>query len=273
MELGDLIKLIRTYFDRGKRVLLLICFFASVVIYYLPSSELKLKYLVPFIFATAFITIDILSRLSTVLDKKSESYDYIPDEHEAFHRVTDEIRKLCSKRKRNDTPVIVKVIGLRGRHVTAWLSSFLGHHKKDDWLINVQFDYYLIDKDFAQTVDGLEKYLLNIESSAHSVKELSQRCRVDETFSSKKVSIQLYTYDAVNPFQAFLIGEHSLILSYSMPEIISGKVADWIGPERNPYYHFKRDEEKHRFMFDVIERWLMFYGRKGVISNELRAKS
>src|SRR5205085_5406910 len=98
-------------------------------------------------------------------------------------------------------------------------------------------------------------------------------CKVDEIFSSKKVSVQLYTYDAVNPFQAFLIGEHSLTLSYSMPEIISGKVEDWIGPERNPYYLFKRDEEKHRFMFDVLERWLMFYGRRGVTIDDLHSKS
>jgi hypothetical protein len=271
--IGDLIKLIRNYFDRGKRSLLVIFFFCSVFIYYYPSSELKLKYFAPFVFTTVFIIIEILIRLSAALEKKSESYDYIPDEHEAFHQVTNEIRKLCGKRKRNDIPITVKVIGLRGRHVTAWLSSFLGHHKKDDWLVNIHFDYYLIDKTFAQGVDGLEKYVLNIDASAHSVREMSQRCKLDEVFSSKKVSVQLYTYDAVNPFQAFLIGEHSLILSYSMPEIIAGKVEDWIGPERNPYYHYRRDDEQHRFMFDVIERWLMFYGRKGVMTEELPATS
>lgn len=269
MEFTDFIKMLRAYFDKGKRALLLIFFFVCVVIYYLPVPELKLKLLSPFIFASTFIIIDMLSKLSLIVDKKSESIDYIPNEQEAYKRVSDEIHKLCSKRKNLGTQLTVKVIGLRGRHVTAWLNSLIGHHTKDDWFANIHFDYYLIDKDFALTIDGLEKYALNIEASAQQVRHLSQKCKTDGVLNSKRISVQLFTYDAVNPFQAFLIGEHHLVLSYVMPEIISGKVADWVGPERNPYYHYKRDEEQNKFMFEVIERWLVFYSRKGTASDEV----
>src|SRR3712207_4886389 len=115
MDLVELAKMIRTYFDKGKRILLLLCFFVCLFIYYLPIPELKLKYLSPFVFAAAFIIVDILSKLSLVIDKKSDSYDFIPNEQEAFKRVADEIQNLCSKRKRVDASLSVKVIGLRGR--------------------------------------------------------------------------------------------------------------------------------------------------------------
>lgn len=263
----DWIKWLRLYFDKGKRILLWVFFFISLIIYYLPVSEHKIELLAPFIFAATFIIIDILSRLSQVIDKDAEAYHYIPDEQEAFRRAGDEIRKLCNKRKRAESPLIVKVIGFRGRHVTAWLNSFLGHHKKDEWLVNIHFYYYLIDRKFAETVEGLENYLPNIEASAHMVKDLSQKCMSDDSLNSKRVQVQLFTYDSVNPFQALLVGEQHLFLSYSMPEIIAGEVQDWIGPERNPYYYFKRDEEHHHFMFEVIERWMNFYGRKGAIES------
>lgn len=261
------IKWLRFYFDKGKRILLWVFFFLSLIIYYLPVSDHKVSLLVPFIFATTFIIIDILSRLSQVMDRNAEAYHYIPDEQEAFRRASEEIRKLCSKRKRVEKPLIVKVIGFRGRHVTAWLSSFLGHHKRDEWFVNVHFYYYLIDKKFAGTVEGLEKYLPNIEASAHLVNELSQKCIDDDALSSKRVQVRLFTYDNINPFQALLIGEQHLFLSYSMPDMASEKVKDWIGPETNPYYYFERDEEHHNFMFEVIERWLNFYGRKGMIES------
>lgn len=259
----DWIKWIRFYFDKGKRILLLVCFFLSLIIYYLPVSEHKIGLLVPFIFAATFIIIDILSRLSQVIDKDAEAYHYIPNEQEAFRRAGDEIRKLCNKRKRAENPLIVKVIGFRGRHVTTWLSSFLGHHKEDEWLTNIHFYYYLIDRRFAETVEGLENYLTNIEASARAV----QKYMSDDSLNSKKVRVELFTYESVNPFQALLIGEQHLFLSYSMPEITADKVKDWIGPESNPYYYFKRDEEHHHFMFDVIERWMNFYGRKGPIES------
>jgi hypothetical protein len=263
----DWIKWVRFYFDRGKRVLLWVFFFLSLIIYYLPISEPKLNLLAPFIFTATFIIIEILSKLSQHIEKNTEVFHYIPDEQEAFRRAGDEIRKLCNKRKRVENPLIVKVVGFRGRHITAWLNSFIGHHKKDEWLVNIHFYYYLIDKKFAETVEGLEHYLPNISASAHMVKDLSQKCVNDNALNSKKIRVQLFTYDNVNPFQALLIGDQHLFLSYSMPEIADGKVQDWIGPETNPYYYFKRDEEHHRFMIEVIERWLNFYGRKGPVES------
>ena len=183
---------------------------------------------------------------------------YISNRQKAF----EQIGKIIEETKQSDAPLTIKIIGQRGRHiVNEWLDSFLAQHKHQSWLSNIDFEYYLLDKKFAANLEGMENNLSDIESSIKRLDVLAKEYSTD--LASKKISIKKYIFSYVNPFQAFLIGEDHLFLSFFIPKIVSGKVVKWTGPASSIYYYYNKDIEKDRFMFDVINGWLEFYGRAG----------
>lgn len=163
----NFLKLVRAFFDKGKRVLLFVFFFICLGIYYWPLRQYDLALLVPFIFGATFIIIELLCRLSATIEKESTSSNYIIDRHEAFKLVEEEIQFRYSKRRHTDHPLSVKIIGLRGRYIiTQWLDTFLKQNKKvDSWLRNIRFDCYILDKVSAQRLEGMENYLKDIDAT------------------------------------------------------------------------------------------------------------
>jgi hypothetical protein len=183
---------------------------------------------------------------------------YISNRQKAFEQIDKTIEEI----KQSDAPLTIKVIGQRGRHiVNEWLDSFIAQNKHQSWLSNIDFEYYLLDKQFAASLEGMENNLSDIESSIKRLDVLSKEFNTD--MAAKKISIKKYLFSYVNPFQAFLIGDNHLFLSFFIPKIVSGKVIKWTGPASSIYYYYNKDIEKDRFMFDVVEGWLEFYGRSG----------
>jgi len=200
----------------------------------------------------------MLVRLSIAIEKKAQPVDFIRNQQEAFDRIEKEIQLSCRRRKR-DATIYVKVIGLRGRYVTSWLDRFIRQNFEEDWFRNIEFQYYIIEPEFAKNVEGLEKHLESIVASKTLVKNLAEKVRTNKDISSKTINISLIMYYSLNCFQAFLIADRLLFLSYFLPVMKNGKAIDWEGPARNPYYCYNRDKESDRFLFNVIEGWLDFY--------------
>jgi hypothetical protein len=260
-------KTLRAYYDRAKSILLVATFFFIVIAYYFPVPEFKPKLLVPFIFASTFIIIEMLVRITLSIEKKPELHDCLANREEALKFVEDKIRELCKKRKRN-CPITVKVLGFRGRFISIWLEGFLKGHIGEPWLANIDFEFYLVDADFAHTLGGMTNHRESIVGSTRLMRSLCQESLANKSWCAKGIRIQLFTYQAVNPFHAFLIGDNYLILSYFQPAIESGKLIDWIGPAKTKYYCYSRDKETHQFMFEVIESWLDFYGGSELLIKE-----
>jgi hypothetical protein len=94
----------------------------------------------------------------------------------------------------------------------------------------------------------------SIEAGARLVERIGSRLKASES----SVTVECVRYRGLKPFQAFLIGTDTLMLSFFRPRFIKGEVGDWIGPSKNGYYFFQRIEMAHHLAIDTVIDWSRF---------------